>query len=790
MPTYMMHLLRFSLLLGLIPVLTMGFLSYYIAAGDVEQKVLASNTQLLRRNEQQIDDMLKGLERSTLQLANSPLMKQALQENWTPAHFQEIREMSSALSNLQTPVMTSEAYFIHLGNGTVTGLDRFQSLDQFKDRDLIMKYASHASSLFMDTSSSEIYTTWVQKIPLFPMRTGPKGLIVVKMPKKHMAERLSKATELGSQYIIDAKGRLILGFIPDSWQKELDSAVNTEVLSSLKNTGMTKQSEAYSFRTQVDGAQYNVIFLYSASYGWTHVSVTSVEAMTKQTQHIAWITAMVSGVVLVVIFVTAYIWSRRMYKPIHRLVEYSRQTDIGPDQNAQPAGLNELHYIEQSIRRLSSSRTELQAQLSTHTEHMSESLMLMLLSNRIQADEFVKRSSRCGFPKSWQALSVMKIQIDTFHLSKYDEHNLELLLYAINNMVAELISPASRFAPVILDHAQVTLLIEPSNSAENAQGNDLFYQTAVQLKDKIESYLQLQISIGLSRSFLDLSAAPEAYMESASALRQRMVPDAGCIIRYTPQRADHSDGRTPYAKLREIEEHILYSLRKREQDQLSLAMELYLNEITENRAFQPELNILLIKLAMRIIETAQTQELELHLGGTLSGEKLLSKLTKLNTKEDIRYWFEQQLFMPVIHAMEQQAEEQQVRIASRMLEMIHSRFDQDITLESCAAELNYHPFYLSRVFKKDVGMPFSEYLTSYRMSQAKLLLENTSLLVSDIGRKLKYANTSAFIRTFRKWAGMTPGQYREQYERSTVRTKADPELELKREREPKLEPER
>lgn len=72
MPTYMMHLLRFSLLLGLIPVLTMGFLSYYIAAGDVEQKVLASNTQLLRQNEQQIDDMLKGLERSTLQLANSP----------------------------------------------------------------------------------------------------------------------------------------------------------------------------------------------------------------------------------------------------------------------------------------------------------------------------------------------------------------------------------------------------------------------------------------------------------------------------------------------------------------------------------------------------------------------------------------------------------------------------------------------------------------------------------------------------------------------------------------------
>lgn len=778
MPTYLMQLLRFSLFLGLIPVLTMGFLSYYIAAGDVEQKVLASNTQLLRQNEQQIEDMLKGLERSTLQLANSLLMKQALQEKWTPAHFQEIREMSSALSNLQTPVMTSEAYFIHLNYGTVTGLDRFQSLSQFKDKDLIMNYASHASSLFIDTSSSELYTTLVQKIPLFPMRTGAKGLIVVKMPIKHIAERLSKASELGTQYIIDDKGKVIFGSIPAPWQDELNSTVNTEVLTRIKNTGMKPQFEASSFRTEMDGGKYNVTYLQSASYGWTHVSVASVEAMTQQTQHIAWITAMVSGIVLIVIIVSAFIWSRRMYKPIHRLVEYSRQTDIELDENARPSSSNELHYIEQSIRRLSSSWSDLQAQLSTHTEHMSESLILMLLSNRIQADEFVKRSSRCGFPQSWHALSVMKIQIDTFHLSKYDEHNLELLLYAINNMVAELISPPHRFAPVILDHAQVTLLIEPSNTDEAATGDDLFYQMAVRIKDQIESYLQLQISIGLSQSFLDLSAAPEAYKESTSALRQRMVPSAGCIIRYAPHPTDHIDSRTPYSKLREIEEHILYALRKREKDQLTMAMELYLKQITENRAYQQELNLLLIKLAMRIIEIAQSQELDINLGDSHSGEKLLTKLTKLNTKEDIRYWFEQQLFIPVIHAMEQQAEEQQVRIASRMLDMIHSSYDQDITLESCAAELNYHPFYLSRVFKKDVGMPFSEYLASYRMNRAKMLLENTSMLVSDIGRKLKYANTSAFIRTFRKWVGMTPGQYRDQYEHSRERPELEPGSEL------------
>lgn len=47
------------------------------------------------------------------------------------------------------------------------------------------------------------------------------------------------------------------------------------------------------------------------------------------------------------------------------------------------------------------------------------------------------------------------------------------------------------------------------------------------------------------------------------------------------------------------------------------------------------------------------------------------------------------------------------------------------------------------------------------MNMAKSWLENTNLKISDIGEKLKYTNTSAFIRTFRRVTGMTPGQYRE-----------------------------
>ncbi|MNC52266.1 HTH-type transcriptional regulator YesS [compost metagenome] len=92
--------------------------------------------------------------------------------------------------------------------------------------------------------------------------------------------------------------------------------------------------------------------------------------------------------------------------------------------------------------------------------------------------------------------------------------------------------------------------------------------------------------------------------------------------------------------------------------------------------------------------------------------------------------------------------------------MIKEGYSRDLTLEGCAEELKFHPVYVGRVFKRETGMTFSEYLVNYRMTLAKEWLENTNMKVSDISDKLNYSNTTAFIRSFRKVVGITPGQFR------------------------------
>ncbi|MBO9610453.1 MAG: helix-turn-helix transcriptional regulator [Paenibacillaceae bacterium] len=94
--------------------------------------------------------------------------------------------------------------------------------------------------------------------------------------------------------------------------------------------------------------------------------------------------------------------------------------------------------------------------------------------------------------------------------------------------------------------------------------------------------------------------------------------------------------------------------------------------------------------------------------------------------------------------------------------MIESEAETNLTLETCAERLNYHPVYVSRVFRQEMGINFGEYLAKVRLGIAKLWLRETDMTIGDIAQKLHYSNAGNFIRAFKHTENVTPGKYREQ----------------------------
>jgi AraC-like DNA-binding protein len=68
---------------------------------------------------------------------------------------------------------------------------------------------------------------------------------------------------------------------------------------------------------------------------------------------------------------------------------------------------------------------------------------------------------------------------------------------------------------------------------------------------------------------------------------------------------------------------------------------------------------------------------------------------------------------------------------------------------------------LRRALSED-GRSFRDLLADARYAKARYLLKNTTLPIEDIAAQIGYAESAAFIHAFRRWAGMTPREFRDQ----------------------------
>lgn len=85
---------------------------------------------------------------------------------------------------------------------------------------------------------------------------------------------------------------------------------------------------------------------------------------------------------------------------------------------------------------------------------------------------------------------------------------------------------------------------------------------------------------------------------------------------------------------------------------------------------------------------------------------------------------------------------------------------EGITLEQTAARFYVSMEYLSKIFKSTCGEGFTEYVTRLRMEKALALLTGSALPLKDIGAAVGYCDQAHFYKTFKKFFGKPPGQYR------------------------------
>ena len=93
-------------------------------------------------------------------------------------------------------------------------------------------------------------------------------------------------------------------------------------------------------------------------------------------------------------------------------------------------------------------------------------------------------------------------------------------------------------------------------------------------------------------------------------------------------------------------------------------------------------------------------------------------------------------------------------------EYIHSHYDKKLFLEDVAQIVYMNPAYLSRLFKQEVGVSFTDYLRKVRIDASKKLLLDGYYNISEIAERTGFGSVKYFSFLFRRETGRTPTEYR------------------------------
>lgn len=114
------------------------------------------------------------------------------------------------------------------------------------------------------------------------------------------------------------------------------------------------------------------------------------------------------------------------------------------------------------------------------------------------------------------------------------------------------------------------------------------------------------------------------------------------------------------------------------------------------------------------------------------------------------------------------------KYVSRALSYTERHYNDEISIKTLADYLQISEGYLSRVFKKETGYTFTNYVMYYRIGMACELLKNCRIKVYEAAERVGYSDTAYFSTLFKKIMGMSPTEYQEsvQNEKSIQNEKA------------------
>lgn len=762
---YRHQLIVFGLVLGIIPVMFLGMFSYIRSSRIIQKKVNETNLQLLQQTEMRVEAVLKSIQYYYFVLANSPAITEYLDKSLTYRDYDQVVEIQQRLMGIQAAQdSVRNALYANFDHGWVINNHGMSSIEEkFNLGKLAILIKDSRNSFWncgrkdwsiaiSDQTASDNPLDHINLIIKLPLNSNtPQGVLIVNLQGHEFMKYATQKGRCDEMILLDEGGKIIL--------KDGRSILDETQIHEISREIGDKPDRQGFYKGAWNHHKVGISFRKSTYNGWTYVSVYNIPDITRDSRSIGWATMilcliMMSGIASVTVF-----GSSMIYTPIKNIYDiclrylHMKKIDLHLDLSN-----NEFSFIEAGITTLVTKESEMIRQIESQMIRLEELFLIKLVNGELNKEDIDQKLHVFGSTRFWKFLSILAIQIDSFEDTQYDEKDRDALMLAVHDVICNILKKGFRLNPAIVNKVLVVFI--GMNTQDDQKFRDFVDNCAITIQENVKKHLAIKVSIGVGRPFQDYRDAQSAYKESVEALMSSIRFGEETILYYKDlQPAPVSQPSYP----KPIADGLIQAIQRGEWDESGKCLNEFVEAVSKKHLSFMEYQICFARLLMSIIGILQDSGESIHCLFD-HHDRLFDELYSLTNSCEIKKWFKRSIIRPCLECLEERRANQTKVILDQVLQIIRQEYDTDISLESCAVRLNYHPSYIWRVLKKEMGITFSDYLADYRLVMAKHFLEESNLSVGAIAEKLRYNNSQNFIRYFKKLEGITPGQYREKFQ--------------------------
>ena len=729
---YFRKIFAVLLVIGIIPVfiLMLAVSSMTAAQTKILYEVQDSSINNKRK---QIEVNLEYVGNSMIRAGLSPALVRSVRLPREARHFEAFNDANDQLrmlGSLSFPI--EDIILISHQQRWIMSQESFLPVSESGYQELAGQLERVVSSSFWHYDESYIYM--VERIPV-NTNTG-NGMLVSRINKNTILAELDKDSRNEQVIILDEKGSCIVG------APEL--AVIVEYIKGSEEKWSALRS---GYPQQITYHNENYVCAVSKSdYNeWTYVSLVLNSDMQKGVQSVFRSMWAVVISVLMVILTLVYRFSKVLYHPIgilNELVDNNLLDEDGREVGADEPITSKVHYLVNK-------NVELKKRLSDREKHDREIYLRRVYRGEqtaVTAQEMIRHKV---ITDSIDGRQIRVIAVK-YYLSSENQEDREICLFGIKNIIAELTGAEENFIPVAVDQVIYVTHYKDYMSVEGARMQ--IQRTCEMMIAAVAQYLGVQVNIGISRPVLSVAELPAAVEECKTVLRKSIGRFGSCMFAglNEEKRVVLSEIRIKQKRLQ-----IIQAVLEGSQEQCKEYLDGYFEKLdgVDYYLFKLEVN----KLLSDILDCYNEYSLQPEYGRMKEINDF--DITKdIDSIEKLKQHLWDSFLEPLYRLVKDPRENPQIMV--QIAEYLERNMEEDISLEQLARDFNYNPNYLSRMFKKQFGKTYTEYVIDKKLERCKELLSQTDLSINEISVRMGYNSPQNFIRVFKKYTLLTPGQYR------------------------------